>query len=382
VVSRRDITVSDTLSYHPLANIFPLLEGEEFDALVEDIRQHGQRAPIVPYQKQILDGRNRHRACLEAGIACWLEEYDGDDPLAFVVSLNLKRRHLSTSQRAMIGARLATLKTGQRADLVQAPSIEEAAKLLNVGHASIERAKTVLGEGEPELVAAVESGEISVSGAVESIRRGINTGVAMLPYAERGHELYETPPAAVSALLAVETLRGVIWEPACGPGAIVNVLRERAHRVIATDLIDYGCPEATGGVDFLQQRSAPEGVTTILTNPPFMHADPFVRHALTLAPRVIMLLRLLFLEGQGRSDIVDGERLARVYVFRDRVPIHRHGHPGPHQSSPLALSWFVWEREHRGPIELRRVSCDSVFQEQRPEPHPLDIPTSLRRVAP
>src|ERR1700730_16019465 len=140
-LAQGDGVMSDTLSFHPLANIFPLLEGAEFVELVEDIRQHGQREPIVLYQNQILDGRNRHRACLAAGIACWFEEYDGDDPLAFVISLNLKRRHLSESQRAMVAAKLATLNDGQRqvGQLAEVPTQEQAAALLKVGERSIRR---------------------------------------------------------------------------------------------------------------------------------------------------------------------------------------------------------------------------------------------------
>jgi N6-adenosine-specific RNA methylase IME4 len=156
------------LSYHPLANIFPLLEGEEFDALVEDIRQHGQREPIFLYQNQILDGRNRHRACLESGIACWFEEYEGDDPLAFVISLNLKRRHLSESQRAMVAAKLATLKRGDNQHSpIGETSQARAAELLNIGKRSVERAADVRERGAPELIHAVESDKVSVSAAAD-----------------------------------------------------------------------------------------------------------------------------------------------------------------------------------------------------------------------
>ena len=123
-------------------------------------------------------------------------------------------------------------------------------------------------------------------------------------------------------------------------------------------MIDYGCADATGGVDFLQQRSTPEGVATILTNPPFKFADEFARHALTLVPRVIMLLRVLFLEGQGRGDILEGGRLARVYVFRNRVQIHRDGWEGNREGNPMALAWYVWARQHRGDPDLRWLSCD------------------------
>jgi hypothetical protein len=184
------------------------------------------------------------------------------------------------------------------------------------------------------------------------------TGINMSPYAERGVDCYETPPAAVRALLDVEQITGPIWEPACGPGAIVRVLREAGHSVVATDLLDYGCPDSTGGVDFLLQEHAPKGVRTILTNPPFMHADEFVRHALTLVPRVVMLLRLAFLEGQNRSDIIDGGQFVRFYVFRNRLePMHRHGWDGPKiESNAIAFAWYVWDRHHSGPIETRRIS--------------------------
>ena len=349
------------LKFHPLADLFPLMEGIEFDELVADIRANGLHEHIVftVPDEMILDGRNRYRACLKAGIVPTFVPYRGDDPAGFVVSKNIHRRHLTESQRAMVAAKLATMRQGARTDLspIGEMSQARAAELLNVGKRSVERATVVRDQGEPELIEAVERGEISVSGAVEQIRRGIVTGVAMSPHGERGLDVYQTPAPAVRALLDVEPFSGPIWEPACGPGAIVRVLREAGHRVVATDLVNYGCPDATGEMDFLLQKRAPEGVELILTNPPFMHANDFVRHALTLVPRVVMLLRLAFLEGQGRSDVLDGGQLARVYVFRNRLPMmHRNGWEGPQASSALALSWFVWDRNHKGPAALHRIS--------------------------
>jgi len=87
------------LDFHPVANIFPLMTGAEYDALVSDIAEHGQHEAIWLYDGMVLDGRNRLRACNQLGLAPEFREYTGDDPQAFVVSLNLHRRHLTREQR-------------------------------------------------------------------------------------------------------------------------------------------------------------------------------------------------------------------------------------------------------------------------------------------
>jgi ParB-like chromosome segregation protein Spo0J len=97
---------------HPFADILPLLEGEAFNALVANIRAKGLMEPITIHQGMILDGRNRWKACKAAGVEPQFLEFDGDDPLAFVLSMNLHRRHLSEAQRAMVAAEIATLGRG------------------------------------------------------------------------------------------------------------------------------------------------------------------------------------------------------------------------------------------------------------------------------
>lgn len=185
----------------------------------------------------------------------------------------------------------------------------------------------------------------------------LTTGNARAPLRERRDDLYETPPVAVEALLRAEKLPHHIWEPACGPGSIVTVLRAAGHTVWATDLVDYGCPDSESGVDFLMERQARVDVEAIVTNPPFKLAREFVEHALHLRPLVIMLARLAFLESDKRSAILDGGKLARVHVFRRRLPMmHRHGWSGPIAGSGMAFAWFVWDRRHRGATELRRIS--------------------------
>jgi N6-adenosine-specific RNA methylase IME4/ParB-like chromosome segregation protein Spo0J len=155
---------------HPVAKLFPPMPTEEFDALVDDIRAHGVLQPILVKNGQILDGAHRYRACTLLGIVCPTTEWTGDGSLVdLVVSLNLKRRHLSESQRAMVAARIANMPQGARTDLasIEAMSQPEAADLLNVGRASVQRAREVLDHGAPELVAAVDAGDVSVSAAAD-----------------------------------------------------------------------------------------------------------------------------------------------------------------------------------------------------------------------
>jgi hypothetical protein len=138
------------LSFHPLADLFPLLEGADFEELVADARVHGVREPIWIYQGKILDGRNRYRAAEAAGVLCPRRIYDGDDPIGFVVSLNLKRRHLSESQRAMVAAKLATLRAGDNQYSEGLP-IGRSSELLNVSARTVARARDVREEtGEKE----------------------------------------------------------------------------------------------------------------------------------------------------------------------------------------------------------------------------------------
>jgi hypothetical protein len=190
------------------------------------------------------------------------------------------------------------------------------------------------------------------------------TGNKRAPIRNRGNDLYETPECATLALLRAENLPHRLWEPACGRGAIVNVLRAAGHEVVASDLVDYGVPVTCPGylnVDFLMERHAPEGTEAIVTNPPFKLAGDFVEHALTLCPRVVMLLRLAFLESERRTRILESGSLVRVLVFRKRLPMmHRDGWSGPRASGGMAFAWFCWNRNHSGPPTLHRISGEAA----------------------
>lgn len=180
---------------------------------------------------------------------------------------------------------------------------------------------------------------------------------------DRKDDLYETPPEAVEALLRVERLPEYLWEPACGRGKIANVLAAHGHCVWATDLVNYGQSSENCGIDFLMERmsrySPIQHIQCIITNPPFKLAEEFVDHALCLCPKVVMLLRLAFLESERRSSILDSGWLARIYVFRKRLPMmHRDGWEGRKANSGMAFAWFVWDKNHQGPTTIRRISWE------------------------
>ncbi len=178
----------------------------------------------------------------------------------------------------------------------------------------------------------------------------------------RRDDLYQTPPEAVRALIHAEDIPSVVWEPACGPGSIVRELRATSRIVYATDLVDYDSPDQDeSGWDFLMEKQLPIGVEAVVTNPPFKLAGQFATHALTLCPKVIMLMRLAFLESEGRSAILDGGHLARVHVFRNRLPMmHREGWEGPKSTNTMAFAWFVWDKSHVGPTKLHRISWQKI----------------------
>ncbi len=149
------------LPIHPAAELFPMMSETEYQAMKEDIRLHGQNDDVLVWNGTLLDGRNRLRACTELGIEPgWAEIPKTTDPVAWVLSHNLHRRHLTTSQRAMVAEKLATLLHGdvksQRDDApIDASSQSEAAAALKVSRRSVQRAKTVRKRASKKVIAAV-----------------------------------------------------------------------------------------------------------------------------------------------------------------------------------------------------------------------------------
>ena len=182
------------ISSHPAAELFPFMSDDELADLAVDIRAHGLLEPIVLLDGLVLDGRNRLRACEAAGVEPRFVEWDGSgDPALWVISKNLKRRHLDTSQRAMVAAKLLGYYSAEAKERhlersraggmggkgpanLPDPSDgprdarDDAARDLNVSARTVEHAATVIERGIPELAAAVERGAVAVSAAAEATR--------------------------------------------------------------------------------------------------------------------------------------------------------------------------------------------------------------------
>jgi len=162
------------LELHPLAELFPKMTDEEFNDLVMSIEENGLREPIwLSRDGRVLDGRHRYLACCELGIEPETRTFDGDDELQFVLDLNLNRRHLTTSQRALIAADMANMEHGTNRFSVEGqncPSIEEASEALNVSPRSVKNAKRVLREADEDTIDAIKRGEETVGGAIKKLK--------------------------------------------------------------------------------------------------------------------------------------------------------------------------------------------------------------------
>jgi hypothetical protein len=164
------------IKFHQLAEILPLVTGAEFDELVESIKANGLREPIVLYEGSILDGRNRYRACLAAGVEPRTIEYDGADAAAFVRDENIHRRHLTSGQKAMAVAKYATMKAGAVTD--QSPgsmSNKQAANLVGVRERLVQDAKSIIRRGTGDEINDVRSGKNGIKPTMDAIRARVKS---------------------------------------------------------------------------------------------------------------------------------------------------------------------------------------------------------------
>jgi hypothetical protein len=170
------------------------------------------------------------------------------------------------------------------------------------------------------------------------------------------NDFYPTPDWVTEALLKHVTLRGPVWEPCCGDGAMARVLERTGHKVVATDLVDRGF--GRGGVDFFDCSSFPAGCRTMVTNPPYgdggrvansqLALQDLVRHALDLTMRadgqLALLVRFQWLAGKRAAALISSGPLSRVVVLTKRIQWFSMGDrttTGQHHHA-----WVFWDCSH------------------------------------
>lgn len=180
--------VSWTGKNHEAADLFPMATEDELVALTADIRDNGLREALWLYADgSLLDGRNRLEACRRAAVEPRWRRYEGDDPIGFVLSLNMHRRHLTPSQRALLALKIMPLyeAEGRRrmlagvspdpgADLPQGPeraprARDKAGKATRSSGRLVAQAKRVK-EQAPDLLPQIESGDLALDRADRIVR--------------------------------------------------------------------------------------------------------------------------------------------------------------------------------------------------------------------
>jgi len=173
---------------HPIATVWPMLDDDKLNELADDIRQQGQLQPIWTFDGMILDGRNRFEACRRAQIKPIIMEYRGDEPTAFAVSLNDRRRHMGKGALAAVAAELlpffeddAKRRQARKPKSNPVPaklpeqnrgleSRQQAAKSVGVGERYVQDAKKVKAEA-PEVFEKLKAGKITLQDAKREVAK-------------------------------------------------------------------------------------------------------------------------------------------------------------------------------------------------------------------
>ena len=321
----------ETIEFHEVANIFPMMSAEEFESLKSDIQSNGLLEPIWQYQGKIIDGRNRYRACLDVGVKPRFREWDGNGSLiAFVISLNLHRRHLSESQRGMIAARMANMTKsdagrmgvaaqGKATANLQLPEITraEAAEMLNVSERTVNAAKKVLEEATPELIALCDTGKASVTTLAPIV-------TAPVERQERVVKLIETGEAKTT----VDAIRKA-----------KQLEREEAvAKQVAVSPVGKPSLEVADAIEWLSRQ---EPADLLLTDPPYStDVEDIVDFAASWLP-----LALSKVKPTGRAFICIGAYPEELHTYLsvampDQVLVWTYRNTlGPTPSHRYKLNW-------------------------------------------
>ena len=169
-----------------------------------------------------------------------------------------------------------------------------------------------------------------------SIPSSVIIGGLSSGYARNAADFYPTPWECTQALLDLVYFPDPVWEPACGDGAISEVLEASGMAVVSTDLHDRGY--GRGGVDFLKADIAPPRTGCIVTNPPFNLAEAFIRKSRALQVPFAMLLKATYWHAVSRKALFHQTGPQHVLALSWRPNFA----PERGTSPTMDVIWTVW----------------------------------------
>ena len=198
-----------------------------------------------------------------------------------------------------------------------------------------------------------------MDGTIEIAAEREGRAIHISGYDRRENDFYPTPAWVTEALLSSVTLRGPVWEPCCGDGAMARVIEESGQSVVASDLVNrgYGRP----GVDFFDCEAFADGCGSMVTNPPYGDGGgsakgvevpgaliKFVNHAIKLTERadgqLALLVRFQWMAGKKAANTISAGPLSKVVVLRKRIRWFDRGpttKQGQHHHA-----WLFWDCNH------------------------------------
>jgi hypothetical protein len=203
------------LEPHPLAQMFPAIPPDEMAQVVADIKKHGVIEPIWMYEGKVLDGWHRYQAAIKAGKEPKVREWKGDDPMAFIVSMNIMRRHLIGEQRAatmaLAAKKLGVLKRGPQ--IGQGHSdvgvrTDDVANAANV-HPRVASRAIRVADADPNLAGKVAGGQIGLTEADQIIARKERKAAGKPPI-EEPRTYKPKPELAVAMRQLVNAVRDLL----------------------------------------------------------------------------------------------------------------------------------------------------------------------------
>ena len=184
----------------------------------------------------------------------------------------------------------------------------------------------------------------------------INLGVSNnILHLREKNDFYATDPIAAKLLLEVEPQLNNIWECACGEGHLAKVFDSYGKLGKATDLINRGY----GSVEDFLLNNEPFKNGDIVTNPPYIKAVDFVKHALNMVDNgryVCMFLKVLFLESRSRKELFTKYPPKTIYVSSSRINCAKNGDFITYNSSAIAYAWYVWTKGYKGETLIKWIN--------------------------